>query len=168
MHWPLTKTPTYNSTIANCLVQPWARLQQTLCPCSFHDHLNRLSVKEHIQFAVEKEKDGVPTFLDVLLTNLDGTIETSVHHKQTHTDRYLDFLSYQPLSHKKSVVTSLLSRAKALSSTVAECTREKLHVTVALKRNSFPASYIRRSAPPLSPLVDTWMDGTLRLHLQWG
>ena len=86
---------------------------------SFHDHLN--SVNEHIQFTVEKEKDGVLPFLD-------GTIETSVYRKQMHTDRYLDFLSHHPLSHKKSVVKSLLSRAKALSSTAAECTKEKLHV----------------------------------------
>ena len=108
---------------------------------SFHEHLN--GVNGHIQFTVEKEKDGVLPFLDVLLTrDLDGTIKTSVYRKQMHTDRYLDFSSHHPLTHKKSVVTSLLSRAKALSSTAVEYTKEKLHVTKALKGNGFPASFI--------------------------
>ena len=81
---------------------------------SFLNHLN--NVNKHIQFTVEEEENGVLPFLDVLLTrDIDGTIETSVYRKQTHTDRYLDFSSHHPLSHKKSVVTSLLSRAKALT-----------------------------------------------------
>ena len=97
--------------------------------------------------------------LDVLLTrNTDRMIETSLYRKQTHTDRYLDFSSHHPLAHKKSVVTSLLSRAKALSSTAAECTKEKLNVMRGLKGNGFPARFIRRSAPPLSPTPTHEMD----------
>ena len=44
---------------------------------SFHDHLN--SVNEHIWFTVEKQKDGVLPFLDVLLTHdSDGTISRHI------------------------------------------------------------------------------------------
>ena len=79
---------------------------------SFHDHHNRLN--EHIQFTVKKEKDGVLSFLDVLLTiDLEGH-KTSIYRKQLHTDGYLDYSLHHPLTHKKSVVTSLLSQAKAL------------------------------------------------------
>lgn len=75
---------------------------------SFHDHVN--SVNNHVQFMVEKGKDGVLPILNVLLTHdSDGAIETFVYRKQTHTDRYLNFLLHHLLSHKKSVVTSLLS-----------------------------------------------------------
>ena len=126
---------------------------------SFLNHLN--NVNKHIQFTVEEEENGVLPFLDVLLTrNIDGTIETSVYRKQTHTDRYLDFSSHHPLSHKKSVVTSLLSRAKALSSAATECTKERLHVTGALKENSYPASFIWRAAPPLTPAPTQGIDDT--------
>ena len=69
---------------------------------SFHDHLS--GVNSHIQFTVEKEKDWILPFLDVLLTrDSDGTIETLVYRKQTYTDGYLDLLSHHSLSHKKSV-----------------------------------------------------------------
>ena len=68
-----------------------------------------------------------------------------------YLDRHLNLLSHYPLSRKKSVVTSLLSRAKALPSTTAGCAKEEIHVTMVLKGNGYPASFIRCSAPALSP-----------------
>ena len=108
-------------------------------------------MNKHIQFTLEKEENGTLPFLDVHLSrNTDGMMEISVYHKQTHTDRYFDFLSRHLLPHKKSEVTSLLLRAKALSSTAAECTKEELHITGALKGNGYPTSFVRRSVPPLT------------------
>ena len=47
-------------------------------------HLN--SINSHIQFTVE-EKDGCLPFLDVLLMrDTDGSVQTSVFHKKTHTN----------------------------------------------------------------------------------
>ena len=79
--------------------------------------------------------------LDILLTrSSDGTIETSVYRKKTHTDRYLNFASHHPLYHKKSVVRSLLSQAKALSSTAMESKMEERRVSKVLTTVSLPAS----------------------------
>jgi hypothetical protein len=80
----------------------------------FHQHLN--AINEHIQFTVEEEKDGCLPFLDILLTrDTDGSIQTAVYRKKIHTDRYLDFSSHHPTSHKKSVAATLLRQARDLS-----------------------------------------------------
>ena len=111
----------------------------------FHQHLNGMN--KHIQFTVEEETDGNLPFLDVLLIhNKDGSIDTSVYRKKTHTDRYLDFSSHHPLVHKKSVVSTLLKRTKDLSS-VARCQmEEETHVRQTLKGNGYPKRFVNRTA----------------------
>ena len=112
----------------------------------FHQHLN--SINEHLQFTLEKEEDVCLPFLDILLKHEpDGSIQTLVHHKSTHTDKYLDFHSHHPLSQKKSVVTTLLSCAKDLSSCAVSHKEERNHVVKALEGNGYPRQFIRRSAP---------------------
>ena len=107
----------------------------------FHEHLN--GVNEHIQFTLEIEKDGSLPFLDVLLHHRpDGSLHTSVYRKPTHTDRYLDFSSHHPLTHKRSVVTTLFSRANSLSSTMLQRTEEESHLTGKLKMNGYPRRLI--------------------------
>ena len=65
------------------------------------------------------ESNGQIPFLDVLLTNeADGSISTNVYSKPTHTDQYFDFESHHPIFHKRSVISTLLSRADRNSSTV--------------------------------------------------
>ena len=97
-------------------------------------HLN--GVEKSIQFTVELECDGKLPFLDLLLSHeSDGSITTAVYRKSTHTDRYLDFES---LSHKKSVVNTLLSRARSHSSSTSTATVELNHVICALKSNGYP------------------------------
>ena len=101
--------------------------------------------------SLEIEKDGLLPFLDVLLHHQpDGSLHTFVYRKPTHTDRYLDFSSHHPLTHKRSVVTTLFSRANSLSSTMLQCTEEESHLTGKLKMNGYPRRLIhsqKRSAP---------------------
>ena len=115
-------------------------IQLLLIP-TFHQHLN--SINEHVQFTLEKEEDGCLPFLDILLKHEpDGSIQTSVYRKSTHTDKYLDFHSHHPLSQKKSVVTTLLSRAKDLSSCAVSHKEERNHVVKALEGNGYPRRFI--------------------------
>jgi len=81
-----------------------------------HDLLNHLnSVDESIQLTFEMESSGCLPILDVLMSRQpDGSIQTSVYRKGTHTDYYLDYNSHHPLSHKKSVVSTLMNRAHTL------------------------------------------------------
>ena len=78
-------------------------------------HLN--SIEESIQFTCEMESNGCLPFLDVLMSHQpDGSIQTSVYRKGAHTDCYLDYNSHHPLSHKKSVASTLINRAHTQNS----------------------------------------------------
>ena len=64
---------------------------------------------------------------------------TSVYRKGTHTDRYLDYNSHHPLSHKKSVASTLINRAHTHSSTTSFLNKEVRHVGSALHMNGYPS-----------------------------
>ena len=59
------------------------------------DYINSVDPTGNIKFTVEKEEDMKLPVLDE-----DGTLDTSVYRKKTHTDQYLNFRSEHPLHHK--------------------------------------------------------------------
>ena len=61
------------------------------------NHLN--GVRPEIQFTMESEKDGIKLpFLDCNVTRQEnGELTVSVYRKGTHTDRYLNFNSHNPV-----------------------------------------------------------------------
>ena len=141
--------------LSSCVVPPcfWKRYVDDVCVAmprnlisSFLDHLN--GVESTIQFTVEVEaEDGTLPFLDICLSHQsDGTVETSVYRKPTHTDKYLDFGSHHPLQHKAGVVRTLFTRAKCLSSTATKHCTEICHLMSVLKKNGYPKRMIDRFA----------------------
>ena len=116
----------------------------------FHDHLN--SVNPHIQFTKEVEENNCISFLDTVTTRVHDRIQVSVYRKPTHTDKYLDFNSHHPAQHKRSVVNTLLDRAKNIPSTRAGQCRVRKHVINVLRDNNYPLGFIKtcesyRNAP---------------------
>ena len=110
---------------------------------AFYAHVN--SVEQTIQFTLERESDGKPPFLDLLLERRpDGSISMSVFWKSTHTDRYLDFDSHHPLTHKTAVICMLQYRARMLSSSVRARQDEESHLMDVLVRNGYPRKLIRQ------------------------
>ena len=66
---------------------------------------------ENIKFTKEEEDNNQLAFLDILLTRTDdGTINTQVYRKKTHTDQILNFTSNHPTQHKISCIRSLFNR----------------------------------------------------------
>jgi hypothetical protein len=76
----------------------------------------------------------------------DGSISTSVYVKTTHTGGFLDFHSQLPVSHKRSIVSTLLSRARSLSSSPESEEAENERVLLALKCNGYPGPLISQQA----------------------
>ena len=108
----------------------------------FHQHLN--SINRHIQFTSELENtngQGLP-FLDTITTRCGTRIQVHVYRKPTHTDRYLDFNSHRPSVHKRSVVSTLLLRARNIPSTNKGKREETRTVTALLRGNNYPSSFI--------------------------
>ena len=108
----------------------WKRYVDDTCTAVLMDRVDDLlqhlnGIEKSIQFTVEVEDNGKLPFLDVLLTHgHNGHIETSVYRKKTHTDKCLDFNSHHPLSHKKFVINTLLSRARTHSSSITDMLME--------------------------------------------
>ena len=137
-------------TTAGAFPKFWKRYVDDTCMAlpadqckAFHAHVN--SVKQCIQFTLERESDGKLLFLDLLLERrLDGSIFMSMFWKSPHTDRYLDFDSHHPLTHKTAVVHTLQYRARMLSSSVKARRDEESHLMDVLVRNGYPKNLVRQ------------------------
>ena len=110
---------------------------------NFEQHLN--SVNENIQFTHEVESEAGLAFLDTnTVRDQGGNITVTVYRKPTHTEKYLDYKSHHPTAHKRSVVNTLLRRARDIPSTEALKLAETEHVKKVLRDNNYPESFVRR------------------------
>ncbi|KAJ4425835.1 hypothetical protein ANN_27461 [Periplaneta americana] len=68
------------------------------------------------KFTKEVEKDGCLPFLDILISRKpDGTLGHSVYRKPMHTDLYLNGRSHHHPAQKRTVLSTLLHRARGIS-----------------------------------------------------
>lgn len=103
------------SVSGKCLCSGCMHALHTANINSFTWHIN--SIKPHIKFTSEQEEDGKLPFVDTCLhMNEDGSTNTTVYRKPTHTYQYLSFTSNHHLHHERSVVMTLLHRAEHLVS----------------------------------------------------
>ena len=73
------------------------------------------SQNENIKFTAEIEEDKHIPYSDLLLLYTDdGSMNFEVYRKPTHSGKYLDFKSNNPVAHKNSVMSTLFFRSKEI------------------------------------------------------
>ena len=86
---------------------------------AFHNHIN--TINKNIQFTIEipEVRNGEQSiaFLDTeVITDSAGLVKVKVFRKNAHTDKYLAFDSHCSKNDKKTVVKTLMDRAKSIPS----------------------------------------------------
>ena len=99
-------------------------------------------INSNIQFTCEEELHSQIAFLDLqILKSAGGILKFKIYRKPTNTNQLLNFNSNNPSNHKRSVVGSLINRARKLCS--AEFKDEETeNVRLALKENNFPKRFV--------------------------
>ena len=117
-----------------------AIVPKTSCD-AFFQFINSINV--NIQFECEYEENNVIPFLDLQITRSSaGLLSFSVYRKPTNTDRYMDYQSNNPKSHKMSVIRALVDRAFNLCSTDDLLDSEISHIKQVLSKNGYRTSDI--------------------------
>ena len=84
-------------------------------------------------------------FLDTLVTiNEDGSLNTGVYIKPTHTDLYLQWDSHHSIAVRYSVINTLHCRAKAVSSNKQLLKEEEDHLQKVLIESKYPIWALNR------------------------
>ena len=93
---------------------------------------------ENIKFTKEEEDNNQLAFLDILLTRTDdGTINTQVYRKKTHTDQILNFNSNHPTQHKISCIRSLFNRIDTHCNTEQAKRTERKYLFSTFMKNNY-------------------------------
>ena len=84
-------------------------------------------------------------FLDTLvMPRRDGSLETRVYRKPTHTNQYLQWDSHHAINNKYSIISTLLHRAKNICSNKEMLEEEYNYIHKALTACKYPRWGIRR------------------------
>ncbi|CAF1527436.1 unnamed protein product [Adineta steineri] len=81
-------------------------------------------------------------FLDILLTNNNGTISTSVYHKPAAEPYVVPFISDHPRHIFINIIQTRLANALKCSSTFEIFNYERRHIKLMLLYNGYPSSFI--------------------------
>ena len=134
------------------LIKWWFRYVDDVYSATRKDQVNQLqehlnSIDPHIKFTIELPgTDGLP-FLDTLTQPTPNSIESTVHRKPTHTERYIDYDSNHLISAKLSVIHTLTHRAKQVCSTCEFLAKEMDHLHKVLQDNHYPTHFFQQSKP---------------------
>ena len=93
----------------------------------------------------EAGEDGSISFLNMLITpDEDGTLNTTVYRKPTHTDQYLHWDSHHAITSKYSVIGTLYHRARTICSNPGQLQKEEKHLFKSLRKCKYPDWVLNR------------------------
>ena len=106
----------------------------------FLDYLN--SKHPNIQFTHELENNGSLSFLDINITRTNGHFSTSVFHELISTGLFTNFNSFIPMTYKKGLLLSLISRYFNICSSYHSFHSELQNFKQIFSCNGYPATLI--------------------------
>lgn len=123
------------------------------------------NIADGIIFAMEKEKDGQIELFDILLTRTyDGSIETQVYRKKTHTDQILNKNSTQqpckttknkPPQSKRKRRTCLLSQSLRATPNIASTPKNRRNEKEYKTKVTYKTTAKHLLKQPPSPSIHT-------------
>jgi len=87
------------------------------------------SFHPRLQFTLKVGSNSI-NFLDVTIINNNNCLELDWNHKPTFSERYLNYLSSHPISHKKGIIMGMLDRAILLSDPKFHCDNIKFIICI--------------------------------------
>ncbi|CAI2738924.1 unnamed protein product [Dicrocoelium dendriticum] len=124
--------------------------------CSSEQQLTHLverlnGAHANLRVTCEIEQNNCLPYLDILITRReDGLIKRSIYRKSTWSGQYLHFTSFTPVRYKRTLVKTLVSRARRICS--ADCLDDELvFITATLMANGYPRRFIEKHSQPRGP-----------------
>ena len=117
----------------------------------FHTPINRWH--PNLQFTVEFESNKSIAFLDVLVTEEEEKLTTSLYRKPTHTGLYLLWDSSQNRRYKIGLIKTLVIRIYRICSSKEIINKELSLLRKALTNNGYPPHIIRRGIAEAQTLI---------------
>ena len=95
---------------------------------------------------MEEEKNNqLASVFDILLTRTDnGTIQTQVYRKKTHTNQLLNYNSDHPTQHKISCIKTLFNRIDTHCNTEQGKQAERNYLYSTFIKNNYPRNFINK------------------------
>ena len=92
----------------------------------------------------DEENNNMP-FLDAKFTRKeDGSVESTVYRKKTHTDQYLYFASHHPKHQKLGMVRTRMNRCETTTSQEGDKKDEVEHLRGALRVCGYPSCALNK------------------------
>ena len=96
-----------------------------------------------IKFTKEVNINGILAFLDISISNLEGS-KTSIYHKSTYTGLLTNFNCFAPHEYKKRLIIILLDRTFKINSSWKGFDLDVKSLCHRLMRNMYPKRFIDR------------------------
>ena len=96
-----------------------------------------------LNFTMETEVNKTLNFLDITVAHCNGKITTKWFRKPNSSGRYVNYLSAQPLVHKKAVVAGLVDRAVCFTN-VIDRPKVIADVKKILRDNNYPDEFVNK------------------------